>query len=275
MLALVQARGLGAGGIAAVAALAVAALALLAMHERRVPEPIVPFRLWRSRVIAAANLGTFGTGSAMMGVSAFLPAYVQGVMDRSPAIAGFALGCQSVSWTLATFLAARLMIRGSYRLSAASGAVALLAGGMMLSLLTPQSSIALAAGGSLVMGIGMGLCNPAFLVSIQASVGWGERGAATGANMFMRMLGQSTGAALFGAIVNFGVHARLPEAGDAVNRLLDPELRDSLGAAEMARLTEAVAASVHNVYLVVIAIAAATLAVALAFPAGLGPRSRR
>jgi hypothetical protein len=32
---------------------------------------------------------------------------------------------------------------------------------------------------------------------------------------------------------------------------------------------------VHNVYLVVIALAAATLAVALAFPAGLGPRSGR
>src|SRR5690242_7190349 len=55
MLALVQARGLGASGIAAVAGLAVAALALLAVHERRVPEPIVPFRLWRSRVIALAN----------------------------------------------------------------------------------------------------------------------------------------------------------------------------------------------------------------------------
>ncbi|MGE0257834.1 MAG: MDR family MFS transporter [Alphaproteobacteria bacterium] len=275
MLALVQARGLGAGGVAAVAALAVATLALLAAHERRVPEPIVPFRLWRSRVIAAANLGTFGTGAAMMGVSAFLPAYVQGVMGRAPAVAGFALGCQSVSWTLATFLAARLMIHGSYRLSAASGALALLIGGSMLSLLTPQSSIALAAGGSLVMGIGMGLCNPAFLVSIQASVGWGQRGAATGGNMFMRMLGQSTGAALFGAIVNFGVHARLPDAGDAVNRLLDPELRVALGAAEEARLTEAFAAAVHNVYLVVIAVAAATLAVALAFPAGLGPRSGR
>jgi hypothetical protein len=196
-------------------------------------------------------------------------------MDRSPAVAGFALGCQSVSWTLATFLAARLMIHGSYRLSAVTGALALLTGGIMLSLLTPQSGIALAAAGSLVMGIGMGLCNPAFLVSIQASVGWGERGAATGANMFMRMLGQSTGAALFGAIVNFGVHARLPDAADAVNRLLDPELRDALGAGEAARLTEAVAASVHNVYLVVIAVAAATLAVALAFPSGLGPRSGR
>jgi EmrB/QacA subfamily drug resistance transporter len=271
MLGLVQGARLDAAGIAAVAAVAVAALALLAVHEARTPEPIVPFRLWRNRVIALANLGIFCTGSAMMGVSAFLPAYVQGVMGRSPSVAGFALGCQSVSWMFATILAGRLMVRTSYRLSAGIGAVALLAGGVLLALLTPESGVALAAAGSFVSGIGMGFCNPAFLVSVQASVAWGERGVATGANMFMRTFGQSFGAALFGAVVNFGVHARVPQAGDAVNKLLEPELRQSLGASQVARLTQAFAASVHEVYWLVILIALAALAVAAAFPARLSP----
>ncbi len=271
MLALVQASALGARGIAGVIAVAVVALVLLGVQESRTAEPIVPFRLWRNRVIALANLGIFGTGSAMMGVSAFMPAYVQGVMGRSPSVAGFALGCQSVSWMFATFIAGRLMIRTSYRLSAAIGAVALLIGGALLSLLTPASGVALAVAGSLVMGVGMGFCNPAFLVSIQASVKWGERGAATGANMFMRILGQSMGAALFGAIVNFGVHRRVPQAADAINQLLEPALRQRLGAGEIARLTDAFAAAVHEVYLIVMVIAAATLVVALCFPAGLSP----
>jgi hypothetical protein len=117
----------------------------------------------------------------------------------------------------------------------------------------------------------MGFCNPAFLVSVQASVAWGERGVATGANMFMRTFGQSFGAALFGAVVNFGVHARVPQAGDAVNKLLEPGLRQSLGASQVARLTQAFAASVHEVYWLVILIALAALAVAAAFPARLSP----
>jgi MFS family permease len=271
MLALVQASELGARGMAAVIAVAVVAFALLAVQESRTEEPIVPFRLWRNRVIALANLGIFGTGSAMIGVSAFLPAYVQGVMGRSPSVAGFALGCQSVSWMFATFVAGRLMIRTSYRLSAAIGAVALLIGGALLSLLTAASGVVLAVTGSLVMGIGMGFCNPAFLVSIQASVKRGERGVVTGANMFMRILGQSMGAALFGAVVNFGVHRRVPGAADAVNRLLEPALREKLGAGEIARLTDAFATAVHEVYLIVMVIAGATLVVALCFPAGLSP----
>ncbi|HTV87754.1 MAG TPA: MDR family MFS transporter [Stellaceae bacterium] len=275
MLALVQGAHLDAGALAAILSVAGASLVLLAVHENRTPEPIVPFRLWRNRVIALANFGIFGTGSAMMGVSAFLPAYVQGVLGGAPSVAGFALGCQSVSWMFATIAAGRLMIRTSYRLSAAIGAVALLCGGAMLACLTPGNGIALAAAGSFVCGIGMGFCNPAFLVSVQASVDWGERGVATGANMFMRTFGQSFGAALFGAVVNFGVHARVPLAGDAVNKLLEPGLRDSLGAGQLARLTDAFAASVHEVYLLVMLIALATLAIALLFPARLSPTRPR
>ena len=270
MLALVQARTLGLRSVP-LAVCGLAALALLAMHERRMPEPIVPYRLWRNRVIALGNLGTFGTGAAMMGVSAFLPTYVQGVMGQSPGVAGFALGCQSVSWTFGTLAAARVMIRASYRMSAVIGGVLLVAGGVMLALLQPASGIAWAVVASLVIGLGIGFCNPVYLVSTQASVGWEERGAATGSVMFMRMLGSSWGAALLGAILNFGVYRRLPDTGDAVNRLLEPALRHGLGTQQIARLTAAVAASLHEVYLVVALIAAATLAVSLFYPGRLSP----
>jgi EmrB/QacA subfamily drug resistance transporter len=271
MLALVQARSLAGSDLALLLGLGVTALAALGVHEARAPEPMVPFALWRNRVIALANFGIFGTGSTMMAVSAFLPTYVQGVMGRGPGIAGLVLGSMSVSWMFASFAAGRLMIRTSYRLAAALGAVALVAGAAVLTRLQPSSGIALAAAGSLVMGVGMGACNTAFLVSIQASVGWSQRGVATGANMFMRMIGQSFGAALGGAVLNFGVFRRVPDAADAVNRLLEPALRRSLGTDEIARLAGAVGASLHEVYLIATVIAALTFVVALSFPARLSP----
>jgi EmrB/QacA subfamily drug resistance transporter len=272
MLALVQARSLERNDIAALVGLGIAAFVALAMHEARTPEPMVPFRLWRNRVIALANLGIFGTGAAMMSVAAFLPTYVQGVMGRSPGMAGLALGSMSVSWMFASFGAGRLMIRTSYRVAAACGGVALVAGAGLLTRLQPDSGVLWAASGAVVMGLGMGACNTSFLVSIQASVDWSERGAATGSNMFMRMIGQSFGAALGGAVLNFGVYRRAPEMADAVNRLLQPDLRQSLGAGDIARLTDAVAASLHEVYLIATVIAATTLLVALRFPARLSPR---
>jgi EmrB/QacA subfamily drug resistance transporter len=271
MLALVQARSLDRGGIALLLALGLAALLALAVQESRSPEPMVPFRLWRNRVVALANLGIFGSGSTMMAVSAFLPTYVQGVMGRSPGTAGLVLGCMSVSWMFASYGGGRLMVRTSYRLSATLGAIALFAGAAILARMQLSNSVAWPVAGSLVMGVGLGACNTAFLVSIQASVGWSERGVATGANMFMRMIGQSFGAAMGGAILNFGVYRRAPDAGDAVNRLLDPALRHALGAGEIARLTDAVASSLHEVYLIATVIAALTFVIAVSFPAGLSP----
>jgi len=120
-------------------------------------------------------------------------------------------------------------------------------------------------------GVGMGFCNTAFIVSTQASVGWNERGMATSSMMFMRMVGSAVGAAVFGAIVNFGIHRQLPEAGDAVNRLMQPAARQMLDAGELARLTEAIASSVHVVYVIAGLVAVLSLGLALALPAKLSP----
>jgi hypothetical protein len=167
--------------------------------------------------------------------------------------------------------AGRLMIRTSYRLAASIGGVCLVVGSVMLILLTPASGVVWAGSGAFVLGIGMGFCNTAFIVSTQASVGWNERGMATSSMMFMRIVGQSVGAAVFGAILNFGVYRLAPDAADAVNRLLSPEARQGLGADAIARLTEAVGSSLHVVYIIAGLVAVVSLALALALPPRLSP----
>ena len=271
MLALVAARRLAPTALAALVGGGAVALALLVVHERRTAEPMLPFALWRRRVVALSNLGACGAAVTMIAVAVLLPAYVQGVMGRSPSLAGFVLGTTSVSWMFASIAAGRLMIRTSYRLTAAVGGISLVIGALFLVTLDPADSILWPAAGSFLIGIAMGFCNTTFLVAIQANVDWNERGVATGSNMFMRMIGQSVGAALFGAILNYGVHLRLPGAEDAVNLLLDPGLRQRLDGAETARLADAVAASAQLAFLVATAIALATLALTLAFPARLSP----
>ena len=271
MLALVQALTLGSAAIAALVVVGVGALAWLLVHEQRVPEPMLPLGLWRQRVLALSNIGGFGASATYMAVSALLPTYVQGVMGYSPRIAGFVVGAASVSWMFGSIAAGRLMIHTSYRLTFAIGGASLVAGCIVLLLLEPGAGALLPAAGSLLIGVGMGFCNTTFLVAIQGTVAWSERGVATGSQMFMRMIGMSVGAALFGAIVNFGVHRRVPGAGDAVNRLLDPEARENLGADQVAQLAGAVAVSAQDAFVVAALIAAGTLALVLAFPRGLSP----
>jgi len=207
----------------------------------------------------------------MMAVSGFLPTYVQGAMGRNATAAGVVLAASSVSWAFASMASGRLMIRTSYRLAASIGGFCLVAGSWVLITLEPASGVLWAGFGAVILGVGMGLCNTAFIVSIQASVDWNRRGMATSATMFMRIVGQSVGAAVFGAILNFGISSQLPDAGDAVNRLMSPAARQNLGAIEIARLTEAVGASLHVVYIIAGLVAVVSLILALALPAKLSP----
>ena len=106
----------------------------------------------------------------------------------------------------------------------------------------------------------MGSCNTTYIVSVQASVSWQERGVATSANMFMRMVGQALGTALFGAVLNLGLARAVPGMADAVNRLLDPVERRGLDPQLIGHLSAVIAGSLHEVYLIAGVLALVTLA---------------
>ena len=91
MLALVLIGEADGISLAAVAAAGGIALAILAAHERHAAEPMLPFKLWRNRVVAIGCLAGFFNGALMMGVSGFLPTYVQGAMARDATAAGVVL----------------------------------------------------------------------------------------------------------------------------------------------------------------------------------------
>ncbi len=271
MLALVQASTVGAAGIGGLLTFGILVLVSLYLHERNTPEPMLPLPLWRRRVVALSNLAGFGGSATSIAVSSLLPIYIQGVMGRSPSVAGVVIGAQSVSWMFAAFVAGRLMIRTSYRLTASCGAAALVIGAAMLAVLAPDSGAWWPATAAFILGIGMGFCNTTFLVAIQATVQFHERGIGTSSQMFMRMFGQSVGAASFGAIVNFGVDRLLPGSGNLVNRMLDPATRTTLGADSLARLGDAVGIAAHNALLLALALAVLTLVATIALPARLSP----
>jgi EmrB/QacA subfamily drug resistance transporter len=271
MLALVQGGGLSATTLAALTATGVVALAVLYVHERRTPEPMLPLELWRNRVIVVGSLGNFASGAMMMGIAAFLPTYVQGAMGRGAIDGGLVLGAMSVSWALASIAAGRIMLRTSYRVVAILGGLSLSIGCMMLVALSPADGPAWAAAGSLVIGIGMGFCSTVFIVSIQASVPWRQRGAATSSSMFMRFVGQSVGASGCGAVLNATMLHLDPGAAHAVARLLDAPTRMAMSRAELAHLTDVMARSVHSAYLLATGFALLTLLMALQMPARLNP----
>jgi EmrB/QacA subfamily drug resistance transporter len=269
MAVLVQGSSLPRRATIAAAAIGIATLLGLAVHERNTPEPMLPLELWRSRIILVGSLGGAAISAVMMGVSAFLPTYVQGAMGGSALAGGLVLGAMSVTWAVASFLGGRLMVRTTYRLTAVLGTVTLIAGSAVL--ITAAPGIAWATTGSCLIGVGMGLCNTTFLVAIQAAVPWQQRGAATSSCMFLRFVGQSLGASSFGAVLNLTLLSAAPDAANLVDRLLDPVQRVGLPAAELTRLTGVLALGLHNQYLLAGVLSVAALGFAVLLPARLSP----
>ena len=271
MMAMTQATTFSAWQIALCVAVGVVSLTALTRHERHAPAPMLPLRLWSNRVIALGNFGSFAIGAVMMGVSGFLPTYIQGVMGLGAAATGAALGAMSVSWAMASALSGRLMIRTSYRVSAMLGGAMLALGSATLAAMTPASGAVWAGAGALLVGIGMGSCNTTYLVSVQAAAAPRERGAATASNMFMRIVGQSAAAALYGALVNVGIANQAPLAGEVAARLMEPALRQSLAPAEISTLTAAMASALQNVYITGALLGLVVLFLGSRLPASLSP----
>jgi hypothetical protein len=137
--------------------------------------------------------------------------------------------------------------------------------------LDPSSTLPHLAAAAVLIGLGMGFCNQTFLVAVQSSVGWQERGIATASTLFSRTIGQSLGAALGGAILNFGVAHLVGDSDEALNQLLEPSRRASIAADALPRLIEAITTSLHTIYIIAGALAVLALAATWLIPGRLSP----
>lgn len=206
MLALTEMEGAASSSYAIIAlVIFVVSLVAFLFQEKRAEAPMVAPDLWLRRPIAVSNIAVFFAAMAIMGLTTFLPMYVQTVLDRSPLVAGFALTALLVGWPCGATFASRMFPRFGLRPIMLVASLLIPFGAFFLVLLTPQSSPVQAGAGSLLMGVGMGLLNICALVITQESVGWSQRGSATASNVFSRNLGSTLGASILGAVLGYGL----------------------------------------------------------------------
>jgi EmrB/QacA subfamily drug resistance transporter len=250
----------------AAAGVCLVSAALFVVQERRARDPMMDFGLWARRPIATANIATLLSGMAVIGLTTFLPMYVQGVLGQSALVAGFALTMMVLGWPIGATLAAKNFSRFGLRRTLLFGAALLPVGALAFLLLAPGASPVVAGLGSAVMGLGMGFLSTSAIVIIQDSVGWAERGSATASNIFSRNLGSTLGATLLGAILNISLAHR----GTAVPTVHFDQIRQLLdhagGGIGDGAVREALGQSLHLTFWAVFLIAVSTLAFATFVP---------
>jgi len=223
--------------------------------EKRVRSPMMPLKIWQHRLIAMANLASLTTGMIVIGVTSYLPAFVQGVMGKSATIAGFSLTAMSIGWPIASTISGRALLVIGYRRTSLIGSVALVIGSVFFFTLTMEKGPVWAVIGSFFIGSGMGLATTSFVVGIQSHVNWQLRGIATATNMFMRSLGSAIGVALLGGLLNNHIHQLIVErqmddvvSVDTVNELLNPAEAKLLPDEILNLLKEGLSGGLHIVY---------------------------
>lgn len=232
--------------------LAIIALLVFVRLEWRNPTPTVPLRLLRHPIIGPAIAIAVVSGTLMFAVTAYVPLWVQSVQGGSAYAAGVAVGAMSIGWPILSAISGLIMVRVGYERLLLAGALALLAGSLLLAL-TPASMGPLWTGvASLVIGAGMGSFAAPLLIVIQSNVEWGQRGAATALNQFSRTIGGAVGVAILGVVLErFVGTARAPLQARA-------ELE----------------AGLHTDFLVLVILAALVLATAIAVLASSRKRKR-
>lgn len=281
MLALTQGGEWGPGAAGALLAAAAAALLLFVRRERRAPDPLMHLELWSVRVIRLGNAAILLLGVAMIGLIGFLPTFVQGVLGRSALVAGFTLSGMTLGWPIASVAAGRLFVRLGVRRLVRAGSVAALLGALAVALAARLGPVP-AGAGAFVTGVGFGLLNTTYVVAIQSSVGWAQRGVATASNMLMRNVGNATGAALLGGVLNLHLGRHLERSGlagsvppDAVRELIgEGGPRGGLDAAALPLLREGLSQGLHLVLWAIVLFTAAALLVSWRVP-DLAPRDGR
>jgi EmrB/QacA subfamily drug resistance transporter len=216
-----------------IAGLFAGAFALWAAFAVRVvttPEPFLPLSLLRNPVVRNGTLAAFFGMGTNIGLSIYVPLYLQSVLGLSASHSGLALIPLMGGTVIGAQTSGRMMSRMTHykRLPTAGlscGIVVLLLLAAFPDRLPLPAIVALLA----VVGIAVGSLFPVTTVSIQNAVHLHELGTATATMNFFRQLGGAIIVAAFGAIMLAGVGL----AGGEGN---SPELLARAGSATRAAL---------------------------------------
>lgn len=185
-------------------AFAIAALLLIAfvLIERRAAEPVLPLWVFSRRLILTTSLMSFGVGAVLIGLTSYVPTFLEISAGATPIISGLAVAALTLGWPISASQSGRLFLRIGFRNTAFLGLGIATVGtaGLVAATFVPNPVTTAIA--CFVVGLGLGLVASPTLIAAQSSVPWAERGVVTGANMFLRSMGSAVGVAIFGAIAN-------------------------------------------------------------------------
>ncbi len=253
------------------AVLTVLLLVGFVIREFQAADPILPMDLMMRPTIAAAIVGNFLIGGILVGIETYVPLFMQGVRGGDASEAGQALTPLFLAWAVSVAFAAKAVVRFGFRWGGMLGAGLSCLGltGLVIGALFPAWTRLAFTVGLAIVGMGMGPVSLSFILSVQNSVDWNQRGVATGAILFFRTIGGAIGVGILGGALAWELGHYLTTAGAAgvdVSAALRPETHVQLRPDHLVLVQKGLTVSLRDVFLQMLVLGAATFACTAGLP---------
>jgi len=273
------------------------------MIEQRVKEPIVPFTLFKNRAFAVSVLVGFFAALGMFGMIIFVPLETQGVLGVSVTNSGLLLTPMMLGLIVSSVLTGQLIPRIKHYHYLGTIGLGLVMIGLYLMAQTTTSTTQSAITIDIVLvGLGLGVTMPLYINAVQSALPQRYLGVGTSQIQFWRNVGGTVSSAVLGSILAQRLpgaisaqiaKVNLPPAFKNVmgssasnpNALLDPSRIAAAKAKLPAQLAplfdqamhavrQALALTLHDVFLISVILTGAALVISLFMP-DVPLRSRR
>src|ERR1700682_615443 len=263
--------------------------------EQRVKEPIVPFALFKNRAFTVSMVVGFFAALGMFGMIIFVPLELQGVLGVSVTNSGLLLTPMMLGLIVSSVLTGQLIPRIKHYHYLGTIGIALMMIGLYLMAQTTTATSQMSITIDIVLvGLGLGVTMPLYINAVQSALPMRYLGVGTSQFQFWRNVGGTAGAAVLGTILA----QRLPDAistqiakghlpaafknvlGNSArpaNALLDPakiaEAKAKLSPQlaplfdqAMHAVRQALALTLHDLFLIAMALSAVALIATLFMP---------
>ncbi len=240
------------------------------VRQTRVPEPILPLRVLRDPVVAAALLLGFFVGATMMSSGLFFALYFQDVAFYSPTISGLATLPIMLGVLCNSTLTGRLISRwGKYRIFPRIGTPLGILGFGLASFVDSGTSYVFMGFAMLCIGFSAGLSMPTTSIAAQNAAPPSDMGIVTAALSFFRSLGSAITLAISGIVLNTSLTGelsrRLPNRDTAklVGLVRAPRQIKALDPATRLAVTHSISLAISHVFWLMVGLSILSLIAAL------------
>ncbi len=198
-------------------AVGAASAAVFLVVQTRAKEPILPFELFRSKVISGTLMATFIQGIMMYGALVYIPLFVQGSLGGDVGDSGSALTPLMFSVVIGASFSSALIKRWSWRFNIAVSMVFTGAGLLMVVYMPLDASPWLLRFIMALIGMGIGIMMMVGQMAVSMSAEEKIKGVATSTVGFSRAIGGVFGTAVLASIINGRLSSTLREQADELN----------------------------------------------------------